>query len=145
MSTPYRLIYLSIYSDNVLCHYVVSLLNSDFQCVVCSGAASEAGDGAQRGGPKQREAAEEPPGAHRVHTHAEDHADLHTQPLQGECVSVQLLIYRTHTDRLSYTAFFSLQSLVLLPLTSPKQHLVFVSLTCFVSPGDMGETSADFN
>lgn len=66
-----------------------------------SGAAPAAGDGAQRGGPKQREAAEEPPGAHRVHAHAEDHADLHTQPLQSECVSIQLLIItqtRTLTD-----------------------------------------------
>lgn len=64
----------------------------------CSGAAPAAGDGAQRGGPKQRQAAEEPPGAHRVHAHAEDHADLHTQPLQSECVSIQLLIItQTHT------------------------------------------------
>lgn len=51
----------------------------------CSGAAPEAGDGAQRSGQKQREAAKEPPGAHRVHTHVEDHADLHTQPLKSEC------------------------------------------------------------
>lgn len=58
----------------------------------CSGAAPEAGDGAQWGGEEQREAAEEPPGAHRVHAHAEDHTDLHTQPLQSECVSIQLLI-----------------------------------------------------
>lgn len=69
-----------------------------------TGAASEAGDGAQRGGPKQGEAAEEPPGAHRVHPHAEDHTDLHAQPLQSECVSIQLLVSlshsHTHTDSL---------------------------------------------
>ena len=48
------------------------------------GAAPEVGDGAERGGEEQGEASEEPPGADRVHTHVEDHAHLHPQPLQGE-------------------------------------------------------------
>lgn len=57
----------------------------------------------------------------------------------------------THTPTACHVLFFSpLQPLFCisgeaLPLTSPKQHLVFLSLTCFVSPGDRGGTSADFN
>lgn len=105
-----------------------------------SGAASEAGDGAQRGGPEQGEAAEEPPGAHRVHTHAEDHEDLHTQPLQSECVSIRLLISHTHT----HTFVMHLKARC---FPSPcQQHVVVVlSLKCFVSPGDRGGASADYN
>lgn len=58
----------------------------------CSGAAAEAGNGAERGGQEQGEAAEEPAGAHRVHAHAEDHTHLHPQPLQGECTSTQVVL-----------------------------------------------------
>lgn len=54
--------------------------------IIYPGAASKAGDGAQRGGEKQGEASAEPPGAHRIHSHAEDYTDLHAQPLQSESV-----------------------------------------------------------
>ena len=57
----------------------------DVTCVVSPvGAAPEVGDGAERGGEEQGEAAEKPPGADWVHTHVEDHTHLHPQPLQGE-------------------------------------------------------------
>lgn len=83
-----------IWSKGIVSMFAVSLIQWFTEQLIrlfdvwwCSGAASEAGDGAQRGGEKQREAAQEPPGAHGVHTHAEDHTDLHPQPHKSECVS----------------------------------------------------------
>lgn len=86
-----------------------------FNVCWCAGAASEAGDGAQRGGPKQREAAEEPAGAHRVHTHAEDHTDLHAQPLQSKCVTVIHWINAPHHLAVAASCFLVSAWRVLFP------------------------------
>lgn len=118
---------------------LVSLLNSDLSwCSMwCSGAAPEAGDGAQWGGEKQRKAAEEPPGTHRVHTHAEDYTNLHPQPLQSKCVSDQLLIYHTYQPSVIKCILHSVCISQSRCFVSPcQQHLVFLSLMFFVSLGD---------
>lgn len=108
---------------------VVWRLKMVFPVCWCSGAAPEAGDGAQRGGPKQGEAAEEPPGAHRVHTHAEDHAELHPQPLQSECVSVQPLIRHAHqpqnaSPHLASSISFSCRWCVLFPRVTEVERVL---------------------
>lgn len=90
-----------------------------------SGAASEAGDGAQRGGPEQGEAAEEPAGAQRVHAHAEDHAELYAQPLQGEFLSCSVCTRTpSHTLIIMHTQTRGCHS-------PPEQHLVTLVL-CFL-------------
>lgn len=101
------------------------------------GAASEAGDGAERGGPEQGEAAEEPPGAQRVHAHAEDHAHLHAQPLQGEIVSCLVC---THTHAHTHTDYHAYPDKMLPHLLSN-----ILSRSCSASSGDRGETSAEFH
>ena len=101
-----------------------------------SGAASEAGDGAERGGPEQGEAAEEPPGTQRVRTHAEDHTNLYAQPLQGEFLSCSVCA-RTHTHTHTHTHYHAYPDKMLLSN--------ILSRSCSVSSGDRGETSAELN
>lgn len=64
-------------------------------------------------------------------------------------ISIHLLsiLFVTHTNSLSHTAFpsptlFASQAGCL--TSSRQRHLVFLSLTCFVSLGDRGGTGADF-
>lgn len=107
---------------------VFSEFYSKFQPPNCetfalTGAAAEVGDGAQRGGSQQRQAAEEPPGAHRVHAHAENHSHLHTQPLQSECAhTCQIPTVCLSCTRGKDASSHAVSSL-----------LFFLSLTCLIS------------